>query len=66
MASRKEQSIKKRTGPVADNSTPLTQANNDAPAQGRTLSREEIKAKMLQIADEVMDEYDEALRELAK
>jgi hypothetical protein len=28
--------------------------------------REQIKAKMLKIAGEVMDEYDEALRELAK
>jgi len=28
--------------------------------------RAQIKAKMLKIADEVMDEYDEALRELAK
>jgi hypothetical protein len=29
-------------------------------------TREQIKAKMLKIAGEVMDEYDEALRELAK
>jgi hypothetical protein len=29
-------------------------------------TREQIKAKMLKIASEVMDEYDEALRELAK
>ncbi len=28
--------------------------------------RDQIKAKMLKIADEVMDQYDEALRELAK
>ena len=28
--------------------------------------RDQIRAKMLKIADEVMDEYDEALRELAK
>jgi predicted transglutaminase-like cysteine proteinase len=28
--------------------------------------RDQINAKMLKIADEVMDEYDEALRELAK
>jgi predicted transglutaminase-like cysteine proteinase len=28
--------------------------------------RDQIKAKMLKIANEVMDEYDEALRELAK
>lgn len=66
MASKKEQRTKKRTRPVTANGAPQSQPNSEAPAQGRTLSKEEIKAKMLQIADEVMDEYDEALRELAK
>ena len=28
--------------------------------------RDQIRAKMLKVANEVMDEYDEALRELAK
>jgi hypothetical protein len=49
-----------------DKTTPQETPETETPVNGAGLSKEEIKAKMLEYAKECMDRYDDALRELAK
>jgi adenine/guanine phosphoribosyltransferase-like PRPP-binding protein len=66
MASKKERKTPKKVSQAAANGTPLAQPGAEQADERRAMSREEIKAKMLEYAEEGMKEYHEALKELAK